>query len=293
MPRDFANIAVFLAPGVFVILWASGFIGAQLGLPYAEPFTFLSIRMVILVVVLTVVALVTRPLWPGPEGIGHSIVTGLLVHGTYLGGVFVAIDRKLPAGLTALVVGLQPLLTSTIANRFLGERVIVRQWVGLALGVVGVYLVVADKTVAGEATALGWAAAVFALMGITLGTLYQKRFGGSIDWRAALLVQYASAGALFTLCAFAFETRTVVWSPELVFALAWLVFVLSLGAVWLLYYLIRQSAATRVSSLFYLTPPVTALMAWLMFSDQLGWFAIFGMGACAVGVFLVNWRIRT
>ncbi len=292
MPRKFADIAVFLAPGVFVILWASGFIGAKLGLPYAEPFTFLTLRMIILVAVLTVIALVTRPLWPTLDGIGHSIVTGLLVHGSYLGGVYIAIDRKLPAGLTALVVGLQPLLTSTIANRFLGERVIARQWIGLALGVLGVYLVVADRTVAGQATTLGWAAAVFALIGITLGTLYQKRFGGGIDWRAALLIQYASAGTLFVLCALAFETRTIVWSPEFVFALAWLVFVMSLGAVWLLYYLIRQSAATRVSSLFYLTPPVTALMAWLMFNDQLGWLAIFGMGTCAVGVFLVNWRIR-
>jgi drug/metabolite transporter (DMT)-like permease len=237
-------------------------------------------------------AIVTRPVWPDAAGIGHSVVAGLLVHGLYLGGVFISIDRRLPAGLSALVVALQPVLTSTVANRFLGERVIARQWVGLALGIAGVYLVVMDKTVAGEATALGWAAAVVALIGITLGTLYQKRHGGGIDWRAAFILQYAAAGTLFAIGAFAFESRRIVWTAELVAALAWLVFVLSLGAVWLLYFLIRRTAATRVTSLFYLTPAVTALMAWLMFNERLGLLALVGMGLCLTGVFLVNWRIR-
>ena len=184
------------------------------------------------------------------------------------------------------------MLTSTIANRFLGERVVARQWLGLALGIAGVYLVVADKTVAGEATALGWAAAVCALIGITIGTLYQKRFGGGIDWRSALAIQYASAGAFFATGSLLFETRTIHWTIELVAALAWLVLVLSLGAVWLLYFLIRRAAATRVTSLFYLTPPVTALMAWLLFGERLGALALIGMGICVVGVFLVNWRVR-
>jgi drug/metabolite transporter (DMT)-like permease len=198
----------------------------------------------------------------------HSIVAGLMVHGLYLGGVFVAISHRLPAGLSSLVVSLQPVLTSTVANRFLGERVIARQWLGLALGVVGVYLVVADKTAAGEASALGWAAAVVALVGITIGTLYQKRFGGGIDWRAGLSIQYGAAGIFFALGSLLFETRTIDWTWELAGALAWPVFVLSFGAVWLLYFLIRHSAATRVTSLFYLTPAVTTLMAWLMFGER-------------------------
>ena len=291
-PRKPENFAIYAAPAMFVVLWASGFIGAKFGLPYVEPLTFLMLRMIVVVAVLAIVALATRPRWPGLAGAGHSVVAGLLVHGAYLGGVFVAIDRRLPAGLSALVVGLQPVLTSTIANRFLGERVIARQWLGLALGIAGVCLVVADKTVAGEATGLGWGAAVFALMGITLGTLYQKRFGGAIDWRPALIIQYGAAGALFAFGSFLFESRTIVWTADLLIALAWLVFVLSLGAVWLLYFLIRHAAATRVTSLFYLTPPVTALMAWLMFGERLGAFALAGMALCAAGVFLVNWRIR-
>ncbi|MGZ8372699.1 MAG: DMT family transporter [Rhodoplanes sp.] len=292
MPRKPEDLAIYAAPALFVVLWASGFVGAKFGLPYIEPLTFLAIRMIAVVFLLAIVALLTRPLWPDITGIRHSVVAGLLVHGVYLGGVFVAIDRRLPAGLSALVVSLQPVLTSTIANRFLGERVVARQWLGLALGIAGVDLVVADKTVAGEATALGWAAAVCALIGITIGTLYQKRFGGGIDWRSALVIQYASAGVFFATGSLLFETRAIHWTIELVAALAWLVLVLSLGAVWLLYFLIRRAAATRVTSLFYLTPPVTALMAWLLFGERLGALALIGMGICVVGVFLVNWRVR-
>lgn len=292
MPRKPEDLAIYAAPALFVVLWASGFVGAKFGLPYIEPLTFLAIRMIAVVFLLAIVALLTRPLWPDITGIRHSVVAGLLVHGVYLGGVFVAIDRRLPAGLSALVVSLQPVLTSTIANRFLGERVIARQWFGLALGIAGVYLVVADKTVAGEASALGGAAALCALIGITIGTLYQKRFGGGIDWRSALVIQYASAGVFFATGSLLFETRAIHWTIELVAALAWLVLVLSLGAVWLLYFLIRRAAATRVTSLFYLTPPVTALMAWLLFGERLGALALIGMGICVVGVFLVNWRVR-
>jgi drug/metabolite transporter (DMT)-like permease len=286
------TLATYAAPALFVVLWASGFVGAKFGMPYVEPLTFLTIRMIAVVALLAILAVLTRPTWPDMSGMRHSIVAGLLVHGVYLGGVFISIDRRLPAGLSALIVSLQPVLTSTIANRYLGERVVARQWVGLALGIAGVYFVVADKTVAGEATALGWAAAVCALIGITIGTLYQKRFGGGIDWRAALIIQYAAAGALFALGSILFESQKIEWAIELIAALAWLVLVLSLGAVWLLYFLIRRSAATRVTSLFYLTPAVTALMAWLMFGERLGVLALVGMGVCVTGVFLVNWRIR-
>lgn len=292
MPEKLEKFTVYIAPGLFVVLWASGFIGAKFGLPYVEPLTFLSLRMGALVVILGVLSLITRPQWPDPVGFKHSVITGLLVHGVYLGGVFIAIRHKLPAGLSALIVSLQPVLTSTIANRLLGERVIMRQWIGLGLGLLGVYLVVADKAVTGEATALGWVAAFCALIGITVGTLYQKRHGGGIDWRSALLIQYAAAGVLFVCGALLFENRTVHWSIELVGALGWLVLVLSLGAIWLLYFLIRHAAATRVTSLFYLTPAVTALMAWFMFGERLGALAIIGMAICVTGVFLVNWRVR-
>jgi drug/metabolite transporter (DMT)-like permease len=290
MPRRLEDLAVFAAPGVFVVLWASGFIGAKLGLADAEPLTFLALRMGVVVLLLGAVVAVTRPRWPRAREVGHSVVAGLLVHGLYLGGVFVAIENGLSAGMTALVVSLQPALTSTLANRWLGERVRRLQWLGLALGVLGVYLIVRDKATTGGATTFAWVAGAVALFGITVGTLYQKRFGGGIDWRPALCVQYAAAGLLFALGAAVAETGTVHWTPRFVFALGWLVLVLSFGAVWLLYFLIRRAAATRVASLFYLTPPVTALLAWALFDERLAPLALLGMAICVLGVFLVNWR---
>ena len=292
MPRTLEDFAVFSAPAVFVLLWASGFIGAKLGLGYAEPLTFLALRMITVVVLLAIVIAATRPKWPHANGLMHSAATGLMVHGLYLGGVFVAIENGLSAGLVALIVSLQPVLTSTVANRWLGERVVARQWCGLALGLAGVYLVLQAKIATGEATPLAWIAATVALVGITVGTLYQKRFGGGIDWRPALCIQYTAAGVLFSLGALAFETRVVHFTPQFLFALGWLVLVLSLGAVWLLYFLIRRAAATRVVSLFYLTPPVTALMAWALFDEKLAPLALLGMAVCVAGVFLVNWRPR-
>ena len=292
MPKKFEDFAVFAAPGVFVVLWASGFIGAKLGLSYAEPLTFLALRMAAAVALLGVVTLLTRPKWPSPPGMLHSVVTGSLLHGLYLGGVFVAIENGLSAGMIALVVSLQPVLTSTLANRWFGERVRALQWLGLALGIAGVYLIVRDKATTGNAAPFAWASGVVALLGITVGTLYQKRFGGGIDWRPGLCLQYAAAGLLFALGAVLFETRVVQWTPQFVFAIGWLVLVLSFGAVWLLYFLIRRAAATRVVSLFYLTPPVTALMAWFLFDERLAPLALLGMAVCVAGVFLVNWKPR-
>jgi drug/metabolite transporter (DMT)-like permease len=286
-PRTLADAAVFAAPAVFVLLWASGFIGAKLGLPYAEPMTFLTVRMTAVVAVLGLIILLTRPVWPSRADALHSAVTGLLVHGCYLGGVFVAIDHKLPAGLAALVVSLQPILTSTLANRLLGERVTRWQWAGLALGIAGVYLVVHGRT-EGDAPLVAWAAAAVGLIGMTLGTFYQKRFGGGIEWRTGFLVQYLAATALFAVLALGFETRQVVWTAEFLIAVGWLVFGLSLGAIWLLYFLIQRQAAARVVSLFYLTPPFTALMGWLMFGEQLSPLGIGGMAICVVGVALVR-----
>lgn len=291
MPRTFEDVAIFAAPGVFVVLWASGFIGAKLGLPYAEPLTFLALRMFGVVVLLGLFMLIAGAKWPGRDGALDSYVTGVLMHALYLGGVYISIANGLPAALSALVVGLQPLLTSTVANRLLGERVVPRQWVGLVLGLSGVYLVVQDKAIVGAATPLAWIAAVVGLVAITIGTVYQKRFGSGIDWRPAMFIQYAAAGILFALGATAFETRSVRWTAEFLFALGWLVFVLSFGAIWLLYFLIRRAAATRVVSLFYLTPPVTALMAWSLFGERLAPLALVGMAVCVAGVFLVNWRI--
>jgi drug/metabolite transporter (DMT)-like permease len=289
MPRTWDEAVAFAAPGIFVVLWASGFVGAKYGLAYAEPLTFLMLRMGTVVALLGVIVLLTRPKWPSAGGIVQSAITGLMVHGLYLGGVFVSLENGLSSGRAALIVSLQPVLTSTVANRWLGERVLARQWLGLALGLIGVYLVLYEKTVTVGATPLAWLAIIVALLGITIGTFYQKRGGGGIDWRPALCIQYAAAGLLFALGAFAFETRIVHWTPQFIFALVYLVLVLSLGGIWLFYFLIRRAAATRVTSLFYLTPPVTALMAWAMFGERLAPLALIGTAVCVAGVFLVNW----
>ena len=279
-----------IAPGLFVVLWSSGFIGAKFGLPYAEPFTFLSVRMAFGVALFAIIVAVGRPLWPPARLILHSAVTGLLAQGLYLGGVFVSIHLGLPAGLSALIPGLQPVLTSTIANRWLGEQVGLRQWIGLGLGAVGVYLVVQGRLEIGGTSPGAWLAIVVALIGITLGTLYQKRHATGVDLRISMLVQLAAAELLFVPAAFVFESRSIAWTADFIFALAWLVFVLSFGANLLLFWLIRQQAATSVASLFYLTPAVTALMAWLLFREYLDPLSLIGMAVCAVAVILVNLR---
>jgi drug/metabolite transporter (DMT)-like permease len=284
--------AIVAAPVLFVVLWSTGFVGARYGLPYIEPLTFLAVRMGFVVLILGAIALIWRVRRPEATEIGNSLVAGTLVHGLYLGGVFTAISHGVPAGISALIPGLQPILTSTIANRFMGETVTRMQWFGLALGLAGVALVLHDRTIVAAAPPLGWIASVMSLIGITLGTLYQKRFCGHIDWRAGNLVQYIGAGVLFAFGAFAFETRVIHWSGELIFAMAWLVIVLSLAAIGLMYWLIRRSAATGFASLFYLVPAVTALMAYVLFDERLDALSIAGMAICAIGVIIVNRGVR-
>jgi drug/metabolite transporter (DMT)-like permease len=294
MPADdttssrLTRLAVASAPLVFVLLWSTGFIGARFGLPYIEPLTFLAVRMVFVVAIMALIALISGARWPNPPQVGHSLVAGSLVHAALLGGVFVAISQGVPAGISALIPGLQPILTSTIANRFMGERVSRMQWAGLVLGLFGVLLVLHDRTMIAEASPLGWAASVVSLFGITLGTLYQKHYCGAIDWRTGNTVQYVGACALFWLGSLAFETRVIHWTGELIFAMAWLVFVLSIAAVALMYWLIRRTAATRFASLFYLVPALTALIAYFLFGERLDALSIAGMVVCAVGVALAT-----
>ena len=282
------RLAIATAPALFVILWSTGFIGARYGLPYIEPMTFLALRMVFVVLIMAAIAIIGAVRRPDAAEVGHSLVAGSLVHGLCLGGVFTAISQGIPAGISALILGLQPIVTSTIANRFMGEGVMRVQWIGLVLGLVGVLLVLHDRNIVLAGSALGWAASFLSLIGITVGTLYQKRYCGGIDWRAGNLIQYIGAGVLFAVGAFAFETREIRWSGELIFAMAWLVLVLSIAAVGLMYWLIRRSAATRFASLFYLVPAVTALFAYYLFGERLDAISILGMIACAGGVLLAN-----
>jgi drug/metabolite transporter (DMT)-like permease len=283
-----SRLAIAAAPVLFVLLWSTGFIGARFGLPYIEPLTFLAVRMAFVVLIMAAIAIISRAKVPDAREARHALVAGSLVHGLYLGGVFTAISQGVPAGISALIPGLQPILTSTIANRFMGERVTLIQWLGLALGLLGVVLVLHDREIMLAGSPLGWIASFLSLIGITLGTLYQKRYCGAIDWRTGNLVQYVGAFALFALGAFAFETRAIHWSGELIFAIAWLVLVLSIAAVGLMYWLIRRSAATGFASLFYLVPAVTALFAFLLFGERLDSVSIFGMAICAGGVVLAN-----
>jgi drug/metabolite transporter (DMT)-like permease len=184
------RLAIATAPALFVLLWSTGFIGARYGMPYIEPLTFLAVRMGFAVVIMAAIALLAGARRPNANEIGHSLVAGSLVHGLTLGGVFTAISQGVPAGISALILGLQPIVTSALANRFMGEKITRLQSVGLALGLVGVLLVLHDRNIVLAGSVLGWVASFLSLIGITLGTLYQKRYCGGIDWRAGNLVQY-------------------------------------------------------------------------------------------------------
>jgi len=289
MNREFEKFAARAAPAIFVVLWSTGFVATKYVLNSAEPLTYLAIRMACVVGLMAIIVAIARPKWPDSTGIGHSIVAGLLVHGFYLGGTAVAISHSIPAGLSALIPGLQPILTSTLANRWLGERVTPVQWAGLLLGLAGVVLILHNRPMSGEA-GWGWLASGVSLVSITLGTLYQRRYCDAIDWRAGNLVQYIAVTVFFGLGAWLFENNVVHWTTEFILALSWLAVVLSIGSIGLLYWLIRRSAATSVASLFYLVPAVTALMAYVLFGEKLDVIAIAGMTACAAAVFLVNRR---
>jgi drug/metabolite transporter (DMT)-like permease len=289
MNKDFENLAARAAPAIFVVLWSTGFVATKYVLHNAEPLTYLAIRMALVVALMAVVVAIARPRWPNRVGIAHSVAAGILVHGFYLGGTAIAIAHSIPAGLSALIPGLQPILTSTLANRWLGERVTPLQWSGLSLGLAGVVLILHNRPMSGD-VGWGWLASGVSLISITLGTLYQRRYCGGIDWRAGNLVQYFAVTIFFAAGAWLFESNVVHWTAEFVLSVIWLAVVLSIGSIGLLYWLIRRSAATSVASLFYLVPAVTAVMAYVLFSERLDTVAISGMIACAAAVFLVNRR---
>ena len=275
-------------PWLFVALWSTGFIGARLGMPHTEPLTFLFVRYLAVIALMWGIASATKAPWPARgRDWWHIGIAGLMLHAGYLGGVFVAISLGLPAGVAALVVCLQPLLTAVCAGGLLGETVRARQWLGLLLGLAGVSLVVANKMGA-VFTWQALAASVFALVAITFGTLYQKRFCPSFDWRTGVVAQFIPTAVVTGLCAWWFESGRMDFTGEMVFALGWLVLVLSVGAVSLLNWLIRQSSAVNVASLFYLVPPCTALVAWALFGESFSHLALWGMAMVVGGVYLAR-----
>lgn len=287
MSPAFEQFAARAAPAVFVLLWSTGFIGTKYVLSHAEPMTYLFVRMVFAGILMAGVVAIWRPRWPNRMEVVHSVIAGVLVHAIYLGGTSVAIAHSVPAGLSALIPGLQPILTSTLASRWLGERVTPIQWLGLLLGVAGTIMVLNNRSMSGD-IAWGFLASGVSLVSITVGTLYQKRYCSQIDWRSGNLIQFIASAALLAIGAYAFETRVIDWTAEFVAALLWLTVVLSIGSIGLLYWLIRRSAATQFASLFYLVPATTSLMAFILFDERLGLVAIVGMVLCAAAVFVVN-----
>ncbi|HMT93170.1 DMT family transporter [uncultured Thiothrix sp.] len=276
-------------PLLFVFLWSTGFIGAKYALPFIEPFYLLFIRMLWTIAVFLLLCVVLRVQWPSWQQAGHQMVTGLLLHGLYLGGVFAAIKWGMPAGITAIVVGIQPLLTAVLGWRLFGERLLPRQWLGLALGLIGVTVVILSTRGYGNFD-FAWsaiAASLIALAAIVMGTVYQKRFGGGVNLVAGSLWQYVSTALFMGLLAYSFETRVVVWDKQLIFALAWLVLGLSVSAILLLMYMIREGEAAKVASYFYLVPPATSIEAWLLFDESLPLLAMAAIALTVAGVYLV------
>jgi drug/metabolite transporter (DMT)-like permease len=291
-PAAAARPASWLSPIplFFVFLWSTGFIVAKFGLPYAPPLTFLILRCLGVLLLLGPAVLLWQAPWPRGR-IGHIAIAGLLLQAGYLGGVWSAIKIGMPAGLSALIVGMQPLLTA-VAAPLIGERVHARQWCGLAIGLAGVALVVYAKIslVGLSLSAIGYC--VLALLSITVGTMYQRRFCPRFDLRTGTLIQFAATIAALLPCAilleqFDFSLSKVQWTPEFVGALLWSVLALSIGAIFLLFKLISRSEATQVTSLLYLTPPTTAIMAWLLFGEALGFAGLLGMAVAVAGVAFV------
>jgi drug/metabolite transporter (DMT)-like permease len=280
----------WLLPGFFVVLWSTGFIVAKFGLPYAPPLTFLLLRCTGVLIVLVPLLLVWRAPWPHGR-VKHIAIAGLLLQAGYLGGVWSAIKIGMPAGLSALIVGMQPILTA-VAAPLIGERVRPRQWLGLLLGLGGVGLVVASKIRLDGLSLQAILYCVLALLSITAGTLYQKRYCPSFDLRTGTAIQFAVSVAALLPLAILFEQfdlslSKVEWSSRFVGSLLWSVFALSIGAIFLLFRLISRGAALAVTSLLYLTPPTTAIMAWLMFGETLGPLALAGMVVAVAGVAFV------
>jgi drug/metabolite transporter (DMT)-like permease len=277
-------------PLFFVFLWSTGFIVAKFGLPYAPPLTFIVLRCLLVLVILVPIVLAWRAPWPAGK-IVHVAVAGLLLQAGYLAGVWSAIELGMPAGLTALIVGMQPILTAAAAP-LIGESVRARQWLGLLLGLGGVALVVYAKISLTGLSPAAIGCCVLALLSITAGTMYQKHFCPRFDLRTGTVVQFGATVLLLLPLAVVLEgmdlslTR-VQWTAQFVGALLWSAFALSIGAIFLLFKLLQRSEATQVTSLLYLTPPTTAVMAWLMFGEAFSLLAAAGMAVAVAGVVCV------
>lgn len=284
-----ARLLALFGPTVFVLLWSTGFIGARYAAPYAEPMTTLAMRFIGAITVLSLWALIARAKWPKGGTALHCLGIGVLLHAFYLGGVFIAVDLGLPAGPAALIVSLQPVLTGLVMAAMAAERISLLRWLGIALGFSGVVLVTLPKLSGPE----GWPAAgigfcIASLISITIASTWQKRLGGGIDLRTGAALQYIGGALVLIPAAALFETQTIDWTPQLVFALFWMVVVLSIGAIGLYFLLLARGSLVATTSLMYLVPAVTAVMAWFMFDETLIPLQLGGLALSTLGVALVT-----
>jgi len=280
-----------LAPGLFVFLWSTGFIGVKYGIPYAPPFYFIAIRMAIAACLLFIAISFLRKSQPITRAIiWPSTLIGLTLRSAYLGGCFFAVSRGMPAGVAALIVSLQPVLVSLFAAKYLNEPLKARAVLGLTLGLVGLFVVVSPRinmTGANAISLVAVAASVIGLLGGTSGTILQKKYGGAIPTLAGTSIQYAATALVLLVLALLFEEPNITWSAEFIGAMTWLVLALSFGAILLLFFLLSQGSAASVSSLYYLVPAVTAIIAYFLFDEHISSLSLIGTAITVVGVWLV------
>ena len=280
------------APVLFVLLWSTGFTGIRYGIPYAPPFTFIAIRMAIASVLLALISLaITKRFTHDLPTIGKSVLVGMTIHGAYLGGCFYGVKQGMPAGITALICSLQPVLVSVFSSIFFEEKLSPRKWLGLALGLAGLVLVIAPKLQSSGDQGLPTAGVIpvfIALLGGTSGTLLQKKFGSGVEVLSGTSWQYVATGILMGSLALIFEgDQSITWNASFIFSLTWLIVALSIGAILILYFLLARSSAASVSSLYYLVPAVTAVEAYFLFGEKIGLVTAVGTLVTIAGVALV------
>ena len=282
------SILLRAAPFLFIVSWASGFPITRLGLEYAEPFTILWIRSALVAVPVGAYVLVMRVPWPSIREIAHIAFVGVTLQSLYLGSMFMAIDGHVSQGVAALIAGMQPLLTAAVVGITLGEKVSRIQWVGFTLGFAGLFIVLSERMGIGAGTAAGFFFSGLTPIFITTASLYQKKFCANSDLRIVMVVQQIAAGFCNFCIAMAIGTGEITWSAELIFVWIWLVVILTFGANNLYFLMLRHGAASRVSSLFYLTPPTAVLMGWISYGESMGLVALGGFAVAVAGVFLIT-----
>lgn len=272
---------------LFILLWSTGFIVAKIGLRHADPFTFILIRMGIAIIIMGIFAFVMKARWPIQlKTVWHLAVAGILIHAVYLGASWSAIAQQVPVGIVAIIAGLQPLVTSILAGPMLGEKTTQRQWIGLLVGFLGIFIIVEPRLQAAIISFQGIALAVLALLGITLGTLYQKRFCQNVDLRAGQVIQLIAASLVIWPWVYIMHERPVEWADEFIFSLFWMSIVLSGVAITLLTWLLYRAPAASVAVLFYVTPPLATVYAYFILGENLGWLGISGMAITLSGLIL-------